>query len=166
MLRSAPISPAVSGARIPAASAAHSARSISWKTEEVSLTGPSLFRVRAGPRRRIATMCGIIAYVGPRDSVGLLMSGLKRLEYRGYDSAGIAVLDRAGHLETRKHAGKLKVLADDLAEHPLGATAARESATPAGRPTEARPTGTPTRSSRRTAGSRSSTTASSRTSPS
>ena len=65
-------------------------------------------------------MCGIIGYVGPRDSAGLLMAGLKRLEYRGYDSAGIAVLDRDGHLESRKRAGKLKVLADDLAEHPIG----------------------------------------------
>jgi len=65
-------------------------------------------------------MCGIIGYVGSRDSTVLLMSGLKRLEYRGYDSAGVAVLDRAGHLDMRKRAGKLKVLADDLAEAPLG----------------------------------------------
>jgi glucosamine--fructose-6-phosphate aminotransferase (isomerizing) len=64
-------------------------------------------------------MCGIIAYVGPRDSAGLIMSGLKRLEYRGYDSAGVAVLDREGHLDFRKRAGKLKVLADDLAETPM-----------------------------------------------
>ncbi|MBO9577678.1 MAG: glutamine--fructose-6-phosphate transaminase (isomerizing), partial [Microbacteriaceae bacterium] len=64
-------------------------------------------------------MCGIIAYVGPRDSAGLLMAGLKRLEYRGYDSAGVAVLDREGHLGTRKRAGKLKILADDLASKPI-----------------------------------------------
>jgi len=65
-------------------------------------------------------MCGIIGYVGPRDSADLIMAGLKRLEYRGYDSAGVAVLDRAGHLGTRKRAGKLKVLADDLAQAPIG----------------------------------------------
>jgi len=64
-------------------------------------------------------MCGIIGYVGPRDSAGLLMAGLKRLEYRGYDSAGLAVLDDDGHLGTRKRAGRLKVLAADLAAHPL-----------------------------------------------
>ena len=64
-------------------------------------------------------MCGIIGYVGPRDSADLLMAGLKRLEYRGYDSAGVAVLDRDGHLHMRKRAGKLKILADDLAELPI-----------------------------------------------
>jgi glucosamine--fructose-6-phosphate aminotransferase (isomerizing) len=47
------------------------------------------------------------------------MGGLKRLEYRGYDSAGLAVVGDQGHLDTRKHAGKLRVLRDDLAERPL-----------------------------------------------
>jgi glucosamine--fructose-6-phosphate aminotransferase (isomerizing) len=47
------------------------------------------------------------------------MGGLKRLEYRGYDSAGVAVLDPAGHLDTRKRAGKLQMLVDELAERPL-----------------------------------------------
>ncbi|MCU1546037.1 MAG: glmS, partial [Homoserinimonas sp.] len=47
------------------------------------------------------------------------MGGLSRLEYRGYDSAGIAVLDKDGNLGTRKHAGKLQVLRHDLAENPL-----------------------------------------------
>src|SRR5690606_4570198 len=56
----------------------------------------------------------------PRESTGLLMAGLKRLEYRGYDSAGVAVLDVDGHLDMRKRAGKLKVLADDLLETPIG----------------------------------------------
>jgi len=59
-------------------------------------------------------MCGIIGYVGPRDSTAILMSGLKRLEYRGYDSAGVAVLDRSGRLGMRKRAGKLGILAADL----------------------------------------------------
>lgn len=64
-------------------------------------------------------MCGIVGYVGTRGSVGVLLGGLKRLEYRGYDSAGVAVIDATGHLGTRKHAGKLEVLRDDLAASPL-----------------------------------------------
>ena len=64
-------------------------------------------------------MCGIIGYVGPRDSTAILLAGLQRLEYRGYDSAGIAVLDRDGHLGARKRAGKLAVLVGDLAETTL-----------------------------------------------
>ncbi|SDQ97715.1 glutamine--fructose-6-phosphate transaminase (isomerizing) [Microbacterium sp. cf332] len=64
-------------------------------------------------------MCGIIGYVGPRPSQDILISGLARLEYRGYDSAGIAVIDGEGSLGTRKRAGKLQVLRDDLAAHPL-----------------------------------------------
>lgn len=64
-------------------------------------------------------MCGIVGYVGPRPSQEILLAGLSRLEYRGYDSAGIAVLDDAGHLGMRKRSGKLKVLRDDLAARPL-----------------------------------------------
>lgn len=64
-------------------------------------------------------MCGIVGYVGSRGSVDVLIGGLKRLEYRGYDSAGVAVIDAAGHLDTRKHAGKLAVLTDDLGAAPL-----------------------------------------------
>ena len=60
-------------------------------------------------------MCGIIAYVGPRDSTAILLAGLKRLEYRGYDSAGVAVLDRTGHLGMAKRAGKLGNLVEELA---------------------------------------------------
>ncbi|GAA3632999.1 glutamine--fructose-6-phosphate transaminase (isomerizing) [Microbacterium awajiense] len=64
-------------------------------------------------------MCGIVGYVGPRQSQAILLSGLSRLEYRGYDSAGIAVIDAAGDLGMRKRAGKLGVLRDDLTAHPL-----------------------------------------------
>ncbi len=64
-------------------------------------------------------MCGIVGYVGPRDSQAILLSGLARLEYRGYDSAGIAVIDADGDLEMRKRAGKLQVLRDDLSAHPM-----------------------------------------------
>ncbi|WP_404443784.1 glutamine--fructose-6-phosphate transaminase (isomerizing) [Microbacterium marinum] len=64
-------------------------------------------------------MCGIVGYVGPRDSQAILLSGLARLEYRGYDSAGVAVIDGDGALGMRKRAGKLQVLRDDLAASPL-----------------------------------------------
>jgi len=65
-------------------------------------------------------MCGIVGYVGNRPSIGMLIGGLKRLEYRGYDSAGVAVIDDAtGNLVTHKKAGKLKVLTDELAASPL-----------------------------------------------
>lgn len=64
-------------------------------------------------------MCGIVGYVGPRDSQAILLAGLARLEYRGYDSAGIAVIDADGDLGMRKKAGKLGILRDDLSAHPL-----------------------------------------------
>ena len=64
-------------------------------------------------------MCGIVGYVGTRGSVEVLLGGLKRLEYRGYDSAGVAVIDDHGNLDTRKHAGKLGILKADLDATPL-----------------------------------------------
>jgi glucosamine--fructose-6-phosphate aminotransferase (isomerizing) len=59
-------------------------------------------------------MCGIVGYVGPRDTVPVLMEGLRRLEYRGYDSAGIAVF-HGGNIEVRRARGKLKVLEEMIA---------------------------------------------------
>jgi glucosamine--fructose-6-phosphate aminotransferase (isomerizing) len=59
-------------------------------------------------------MCGIVGYVGGNDSIDVLLGGLSRLEYRGYDSAGVAVIDETGTMRTRKRAGKLAVLAGDL----------------------------------------------------
>ncbi|HEX5963034.1 MAG TPA: glutamine--fructose-6-phosphate transaminase (isomerizing) [Gemmatimonadales bacterium] len=58
-------------------------------------------------------MCGIVGYIGPRQAAGLLIEGLRRLEYRGYDSAGIAVVNGRG-LKIMKAAGKLSVLEDEL----------------------------------------------------
>jgi len=60
-------------------------------------------------------MCGIIGYVGTREASGILVDGLKRLEYRGYDSAGVAIQNGRG-LEVRKLAGRVQALADSLAE--------------------------------------------------
>jgi glucosamine--fructose-6-phosphate aminotransferase (isomerizing) len=65
-------------------------------------------------------MCGIVGYVGSSKSVEVLLGGLRRLEYRGYDSAGIAVIDDAGVMNTRKRSGKLQVLVEDLDRSPLG----------------------------------------------
>jgi glucosamine--fructose-6-phosphate aminotransferase (isomerizing) len=59
-------------------------------------------------------MCGIVGYVGEQDAVTVVMDGLRRLEYRGYDSAGVAVLNGAGALEVRRRAGKLVNLEKDL----------------------------------------------------
>ena len=66
-------------------------------------------------------MCGIVGYVGPRDAVSVLVEGLSRLEYRGYDSAGVAVLNGGG-LATRKLAGRLGGLRELLARAPLSGT--------------------------------------------
>lgn len=59
-------------------------------------------------------MCGIVGYVGPRDATPILLDGLRRLEYRGYDSAGIAILAADGAIDIRKSEGKLNRLVDAL----------------------------------------------------
>jgi glucosamine--fructose-6-phosphate aminotransferase (isomerizing) len=61
-------------------------------------------------------MCGIVGYTGPREAGPILIEGLKRLEYRGYDSAGIALVDDAGDLFVEKRAGKLVNLQAALAD--------------------------------------------------
>ncbi len=61
-------------------------------------------------------MCGIVGYVGPDEALPIVLEGLRRLEYRGYDSAGVAVLD--GGLTVRKRAGKLGELEAALAQEP------------------------------------------------
>jgi len=66
-------------------------------------------------------MCGIVGYVGSKGTVDVLIAGLKRQEYRGYDSAGIAVITHEGHISTAKKAGKLQALVDELAVRPVAA---------------------------------------------
>src|SRR4029079_18776499 len=75
---------------------------------------------RPPPSRSIETniMCGIVACVGPREATPVLVSGLRKLEYRGYDSAGLATLTN-GHIEVRRCVGKLDNLDAMLREHPL-----------------------------------------------
>ena len=63
-------------------------------------------------------MCGIVGYIGPKQATPILVSGLKRLEYRGYDSAGVAVFDGES-LETRRAAGKIAKLEGALAADPV-----------------------------------------------
>ncbi|MGB4589121.1 MAG: glutamine--fructose-6-phosphate aminotransferase, partial [Clostridiaceae bacterium] len=63
-------------------------------------------------------MCGIVGYLGSRDVVEVLVSGLSKLEYRGYDSSGITVLENE-QLRTVKAKGKLKNLVEKLKDEPL-----------------------------------------------
>jgi len=64
-------------------------------------------------------MCGIVGYVGDNKSIEVLLGGLRRLEYRGYDSAGVAIIDPEGNLDSRKKAGKLQSLVDELEASPI-----------------------------------------------
>ncbi|MBV6716550.1 glutamine--fructose-6-phosphate transaminase (isomerizing) [Paenibacillus chitinolyticus] len=66
-------------------------------------------------------MCGIVGYIGKRDSQEVLIEGLKKLEYRGYDSAGVAVYTEGG-LQIKKSKGRLAVLESQLSDAPLNGT--------------------------------------------
>ena len=67
-------------------------------------------------------MCGIVGYIGPKKVVPVIIEGLRKLEYRGYDSAGIAVVDAAGKLHLRRAPGKLRNLEEVIREHPIEGT--------------------------------------------
>jgi len=64
-------------------------------------------------------MCGIVGYIGPKRVVPLILDGLRRLEYRGYDSAGIAVVNNSGKMEIRRAPGKLRNLEESIQKTPI-----------------------------------------------
>jgi glutamine---fructose-6-phosphate transaminase (isomerizing) len=64
-------------------------------------------------------LCGIVGYIGPKKVVPLILDGLRRLEYRGYDSAGIAVVSQNGHMEIRRASGKLPNLEESIRHNPI-----------------------------------------------
>src|SRR6202000_1500280 len=67
-------------------------------------------------------MCGIVGYIGSKKVFPVIVEGLRKLEYRGYDSAGIAVVTKEGKLEIRRAPGKLRNLEDVLAKAPIEGT--------------------------------------------
>src|SRR3981081_3014045 len=67
-------------------------------------------------------MCGIVGYIGPKKVVPVIIEGLRKLEYRGYDSAGIAVVTQDGKLEIRRAPGKLRNLEEVIAKSPIEGT--------------------------------------------
>src|SRR5206468_1928021 len=81
-----------------------------------ALPGPTNL-ASADARHYTRNMCGIVGYVGRAEAAPILLDGLRRLEYRGYDSAGIAVVNR-GHLETRKCAGRIAALTRLMTDQP------------------------------------------------
>src|SRR5919107_682291 len=64
-------------------------------------------------------MCGIVGYIGAQDAVPIILDGLRRLEYRGYDSAGIAVVDGGNSLAIRRASGKLRNLEEVIRGNPV-----------------------------------------------
>ena len=95
-------------------------------------------------------MCGIVGYVGQRPACGIVVDALRRMEYRGYDSSGVALLDGHGGLTVRRKAGRLANLEAALGRPvPRVSSVRPASGTLAGPPTAGPPTATPTRTATR-----------------
>ncbi len=88
------------------------------RVRSLSLTVTSRHSVRAISTKGVTSMCGIVGYAGPRQASDVLLSGLARLEYRGYDSAGVAVMCEEGVCVTRR-IGKLVNLSGALEKAPV-----------------------------------------------
>src|SRR5204862_4220308 len=67
-------------------------------------------------------MCGIVIYIGAKKIVSVVIEGLRKLEYRGYDSAGIAVVGADGKLDLRRASGKLRNIEEVIRKNPLEGT--------------------------------------------
>ncbi len=107
----------------PLAGGAEIAQSVERQTENLRVGGsiPSLGTIYFNNHNNIKRdifMCGIIGYVGKRNVLPILMEGLKKLEYRGYDSAGVAVLSQ-GELKIVRSVGKISSLEAELEKQPL-----------------------------------------------
>src|SRR5687767_6047959 len=83
------------------------------------LASPATLRPKIADRPGAITMCGIVGYVGHRQAEDFLLEGLRRLEYRGYDSAGIATLTGDQQFHITKAVGRIDALANRLAGNPL-----------------------------------------------
>src|SRR5579885_3006706 len=82
---------------------------LAWKSGKLASLGNT---------RDLVSMCGIVGAIAERNIVPILMEGLRRLEYRGYDSAGIAVVDGGRRLKRLRTVGKVQVLQDTLDQDP------------------------------------------------
>ncbi|HIM28804.1 MAG TPA: glutamine--fructose-6-phosphate aminotransferase, partial [Planctomycetes bacterium] len=67
-------------------------------------------------------MCGIVGYIGPRDTVSILLEGLRRLEYRGYDSSGIAMVNDSQQISLQRSVGRVDALAHKVESTNLDGT--------------------------------------------